>query len=280
MRDVPDKDPACAGKNLVYANYASALEAKNARDILTVYVNDIWSGKGLVVMIKQDMCNHRYNNTPTGTYFALFVTNTPTGTTSADLEPVFAEYGPLNKGCAIRKIKETEFFVNFMTYAGADKALQASQFKALRFEGSILSAKAEQSTYYIINVKTKMLVERKYSISMDDAKRVAKDMEAKDRPPLPSNIKTLLKAAPDHFVLDREKMLFRLIDPNAESIDCEYRTEERREQRAVIDKIRPAAAPPSMARPCSPKATSEEQAYYADMINGCTTALASCSSCS
>jgi hypothetical protein len=102
---------------------------------------------------------------------------------------------------------------------------------------------------------------------MDDAKRVTKDMETKDRPLLTSNIETLLKAVPDHFVLDREKMLFLFIDPNAESIDREYRTEERREQRAVIDKIRPAEAPPSMDLPCSPKATSEEKAYYADMIN-------------
>ena len=144
-------------------------------------------------MIKQDMCNHSYNNTPTGTYFALFVTNTPTGTTSADLESVFAEYGPVNKCCTIRKIKETEFFVNFMTYAGADKALQVSQFKALRFEGSILSAKAEQNTNYVINLQTKILGEHKYIISMDDSKSVAKDMETKDRPPLPSNIETLLK---------------------------------------------------------------------------------------
>jgi hypothetical protein len=109
----------------------SAPETKNSDDILTVYVNDIWSGKGFVVMTKQDMCNHSYNNTSMGTCFALFMTNTSTGTTSAELEPVFAEYGPLNKGCAIRKIKETEFFVNFMTYARADKALQTSQFKTL-----------------------------------------------------------------------------------------------------------------------------------------------------
>ena len=67
VRDVPDKDPTCTGKHLVYVNYASAREAKNTSDILTFYVNDICPVKGLVVMIKQDMYNHSYSNTPTGT---------------------------------------------------------------------------------------------------------------------------------------------------------------------------------------------------------------------
>jgi hypothetical protein len=59
---VRDVDPVYTGNHLVYVNYTSVHEEK-----------------GLVVMIKQDMYNHSYNNTPTGTYFVLFLTNTSTG---------------------------------------------------------------------------------------------------------------------------------------------------------------------------------------------------------
>jgi hypothetical protein len=183
------------------------------------------------------------------------LTNTPTGTTPADLEPVFNEFGPLNEDCPIKKIKEQEaFFVNFMTNAGTEKALQTSQCKALRFEGSILSTKAEQNTNYIINLKNKMLAEHKDCISMDDARRVAYCMETKDKPPLTINIGTLLKAAPEHFVLDHEEV--RLIHPNAKLYG---------KISPAVAPISPVAAPPSMPRPCSPKATSEEQANYNNM---------------
>lgn len=141
-----------------------------------------------------------------------------------------------------------------MTNAGTEKALQTSQCKALRFEGSILSTKAEQNTNYIINLKNKMLAEHKDCISMDDARRVAYCMETKDKPPLTINIGTLLKAAPEHFVLDHEEV--RLIHPNAKLYG---------KISPAVAPISPVAAPPSMPRPCSPKATSEEQANYNNM---------------
>jgi len=129
-----DQNPLYAGRYLVFANYATAREATNACHRFQLHVNDTWPLEELVVKIKPEMGNHRNYSTPTGTYFTptgtcfvLFVTNTPTGTTPADLEPVFNEFGPLNEGCPIKKIKEQEaFFVNFMTPAGAEKALQAS----------------------------------------------------------------------------------------------------------------------------------------------------------
>jgi hypothetical protein len=109
---VPDKDPASAGKFLVYANYKSPVEASNARDILKVRVNDKLPGAGLDVMLKVEMCN--------AIYFALYVPNTPTGTKPTELEDVFAKYGPLHKSRGVWAIKETEFFINFMSYAGAE----------------------------------------------------------------------------------------------------------------------------------------------------------------
>ena len=137
---VPDKDPACAGKFLVYANYSSSVEARNARDILKVCVNDKWPGAGLDVMLKVEMCNP--------IYFALYLLNTPTGTKPKELEDVFAKYGPLHKSMAVCAIKdkETEFFVNFKTYAGANAAHKAAQDRDLRLDGSILTVNPARNT--------------------------------------------------------------------------------------------------------------------------------------
>jgi hypothetical protein len=234
VRFVSDKDPACAGELLVYANYASAREAVCARDSL-----EVWARQpgGPLVMLKPDMCNR--------IYFALYVANTPTGTTPAELEHVFAKYGPLHKSRGVCAIKETEFFINFMTYAGADTAFQAAQRDALRFEGSILTANAARNTKFIHTLIAKMPAERKYSFSMEDAKSVGEEMT--DWPPQPSDIEALLKAVPQHFVLDRKDKRFLVIDRNAP--------------------IAPAAAPPPSRRPraCSPEATREERAYLSAM---------------
>ena len=234
---VPDKDPACAGKFLVYANYSSSVEARNARDILKVCVNDKWPGAGLDVMLKVDMCNP--------IYFALYVPNTPTGTKPKELEDVFAKYGPLHKSMAVCAIKdkETEFFVNFKTYAGANAAHKAAQDRDLRLDGSILTANPARNTKYI-NTLIQSASALNYSFSMEDAKRVGEEMT--DNWPRPSDIEALLKAVPQHFVLDRKDKRFLVIDRNAP--------------------IAPAAAPPpSVPRPCSPEATSEERANLSDM---------------
>jgi hypothetical protein len=231
VRFVSDKDTACAGKLLVYANYVSACEALCARDSLEAWARH---PGGPLVMLKSDMCNQ--------IYFALYVANTPTGTTPAELEHVFAKYGPLHKSRGVCAIKETEFFINFMTYAGADAALQAAQCGALRFEGSVLTVNAARNTKYI-NTLIQSASARKYSFSMEDAKRVGEEMT--DCRPQPSDIEALLKAVPQHFVLDREDKRLLVIDRNAP--------------------ISPAAPPPSVPRPCSPEATSEERANLSDM---------------
>ena len=244
---VSDQDRACAGKFLVYANYASGREAVRARDSLEAWVADKWPlhhGERPLVMLNSDLSNHMY--------FAVYVANTPMGTTPAELAPVFAKYGPLRKICAIKKIKEHEFFINFVTYAGADAALQAARCGALLFEGSVLQANAARNTKYINTLIAKMR-ERKNSFSIDDAKRVGE--EIKDWPPQPSDIEALLKAIPQHFTFDRKRKLFHVIDRSAT--------------------ISPAATPPPSAlRPRAAtseeltykKATSEEQAYKDAMI--------------
>jgi hypothetical protein len=229
---VIDQDRACAGKFLVYANYASGRDAVRARDSLEAWVADKWPvhhGERPLVMLNSDLSNH--------VYFAVYVANTPPGTTPAELAPVFAKYGPLRKSCAIKKIKEQEFFINFMTYAGADAALQAARCGALLFEGSVLQANAARNTKYINTLIAKMR-EPKNSFSIDDAKRVGEEM--KDWPPLPNDIEALLKANPQHFDFDRKRKLFHVIDRSAT--------------------ISPAATPPPPAlRPRA--ATSEERAY-------------------
>jgi hypothetical protein len=215
---------------LVYANYASACEAVCARDSL-----EAWARQpgGPLVMLKSDMCNQ--------IYFALYVDNTPTGTTPAELEHVFAKYGPLHKSRGVWAIKETEFFINFMSYAGAEAALQAAERGDLRFEGSILTAKAARNTKYINNLIHKMRAERQYTFSMEDALLFGEEMT--DWPPQPRDVEALLKAAPQHFVHDRKKKCFLVIDRNAP--------------------ISPAVAPPpSVPRP---EAMSEEGAYFNDI---------------
>ena len=234
VRFVIDKDPECAGMLLVYANYASACEAVCARDSLEAWARQ--QPGGHLVMLKSDMCNQ--------IYFALYVANTPTGTTPAELEHVFAKYGPLHKSRGVCAIKETEFFINFKTYAGAEAALQAAERGALRFEGSILTANAARNTKYINNLIHKMRAERQYSFSMEDARRVGE--ETTDWPPQPRDVEALLKAAPQHFVHDCKNKCFLVIDRNAP--------------------ISPAVAPPrSVPRPCSPEAKSEERAYLNSM---------------
>ena len=236
---VPDKDPACAGKFLVYANYSSSVEARNARDILKVCVNDKLPGSGLKVMLKVDMCNT--------THLALYVPDAPTGTKPKELEDVFAKYaplyyGPLHESMAVCALTKTEFFVNFKTHAGADAAHKAAQDRDLRLHGSILSANPARNTKYI-NTLIQSASAFNYSLSMEDAKRVGEEMT--DCRPQPSDIEALLKAVPQRFVLDREDKRLLVIDRNAP--------------------ISPAAPPPSVPRPCSPEATSEERANLSDM---------------
>ena len=183
-------------------------------------------------------------------YFALYVPNTPTGTKPKELEDVFAKYGPLYYGplhesmavCAL-KDKDTEFFVNFKTYAGANAAHKAAQDRDLRLDGSILTANPARNTKYI-DTLIQSASALNYSFSMEDAKRVGEEMT--DNWPRSSDIEALLKAVPQHFVLDRKDKRFLVVDRNAP--------------------IAPAAAPPpSVTRACSPEATSEERANLSDM---------------
>jgi hypothetical protein len=203
-----DKDPSCAGQYLIYANYKCARDAQRSCDTIEALLADTWSGTSSRprVFVKADMRKP---------YFAVYVSNTPPGTSPADLEEVFSGYGLLHatsKICAIQDA-DNAFFVNFATFEGASSALQAARSRNLRFQGSVLFANAARNTMFINNLITAMRADRRYSFSLDDAKRVGAQMA--DWPPQPSSIEALLKAVPQHFALDRSAKQFHLIDQHA-----------------------------------------------------------------
>ena len=203
-----DKDPSCAGQYLIYANYKCARDAQRSCDIIEALFADTWSGtySRPRVFVKADMKKP---------YFAVYVSNTPPGTSLADLEDVFSGYGLLHttsKICAIQDA-DNAFFVNFATFEGASSALQAAGSRRLRFRGSVLFANAARNTMFINKLISAMRADRRYSFSLDDAKRVGEQMA--NWPPQPSCIEALLKAIPQHFALDRSAKQFHLVDQNA-----------------------------------------------------------------
>lgn len=203
-----DKDPSCTGQYLIYANYKCARDAQRACDTIEALFEDTWSARSSRprVVVKSDMQKP---------YFALYVANTPPGTSPANLEGLFSGYGPLHansKICAIQGA-DNAFFVNFATFEGASSALRAAGSRSLRFQGSVLFANAARNTMFINELISTMCADRRYSFSLDEAKRVGEQMA--DWPPQPSSIEALLKAIPQHFALDRSTKQFHLIDHNA-----------------------------------------------------------------
>jgi len=203
-----DKDPSCAGQYLIYANYKCARDAQRSCGTIESLFADTWSGtcSRPRAFVKADMQKP---------YFAVYVSNTPPGTSPADLEGVFSGYGLLHTTCKICAIQDADnaFFVNFATFEGASSALQAARSRSLRFQGSVLYANAARNTMFINKLISAMRADRRYSFSLDDAKRVGEQMA--DWPPQPSSIEALLKAVPQHFALDRSAKQFHLIDQHA-----------------------------------------------------------------
>jgi len=203
-----DKDPSCTGQYLIYANYKCARDAQRACDTIEALFADTWSASSSRprVVVKSDMQKP---------YFALYVANTPPGTSPADLEGLFSSYGPLHATCKICAIQDADnaFFVNFATFEGVSSALRAAGSRSLRFQGSVLFANAARNTMFINNLISTMRADRRYSFSLDEAKRVGEQMA--DWPPQTSSIEALLKAIPQHFALDRSTKRFHLIDHNA-----------------------------------------------------------------
>jgi hypothetical protein len=206
----PDREPGRGSEFLVYANYASARDAQRARDGVEAWVRDKWPeqwGRRPQVLLKAELQD---------VHFALYVDGAPPGTQPRELEDMFAEYGRLHatKICAI-KSSDNAYFVNYCDYDGALAALEAARCRSLRFKGAILYANAARNTTFLVQLTADLRASGRFSFSLDDAKRVGKNMASSDWPPQESSIERLLTAARQHFVPDRKAKQFHLMDRNA-----------------------------------------------------------------
>jgi len=206
----PDKEPGRGSEFLVYANYASARDAQRARDSVEAWVRDKWPehwGRRPQVLLKAELQD---------VHFALYVDGAPPGTQPQELEGMFAEYGRLHatKICAI-KSSDNAYFVNYCDYDGALAALEAARCRTLRFKGAILYANAGRNTSFLVQLTADLRASGRFSFSLDDAKRVGKNMASSDWPPQESSIERILTAARQHFVPDRKAKQFHLMDRNA-----------------------------------------------------------------
>ena len=206
----PDKVPGRGSECLVYANYASARDAQRAHLGVEAWVRDKWPeqwGRRPQVLLKAELQD---------VYFALYVDGAPPGTQPRELEAVFAQYGQLHatKICAI-KSSDNAYFVNYCDYESALAALEAARCRTLRFKGAILYANAARNTTFLSQLTADLRASGRFSFSLDDAKRVGKNMGKDDWPPPESSIEKLLTAARQHFVKDRKEKQFYLMDQNA-----------------------------------------------------------------
>ena len=210
MTHSPEREPGRGDECLVYANYASAVEAQRARDSVQAWLDDGWPlqwGGRPQVMMKRDMQQP---------YFAVYVDGAPAGTPPGELYDVFAQYGRLGKTNIVAiSGKDNAYFVNFADYEGARAAWDAARSRAVRFQGSILYVNGARNTTFVTSLLADMRKSGRSSFSLDDAKRVAGQMKPADWPPQESSIAKLLSAAPKRFVLDRTTQRFHLIDQNA-----------------------------------------------------------------
>ena len=207
MSPTPDKDPACAGQFLLYANYTSPRDAQRARDTIAEWATDKFPDRAPLVFVKSEITN--------APYFAVFVASTPAGTTSADVEGVFAPYGRLHdqkRSCTINADQGT-FFVNFAEYESAVAALNAARRREVRLHGSILVASPARNTMFINEILSSASREGIWSFSLDDAKRVGDSMD--EWAPQPAGIDALLRAIRTRFVFDRKERRFHIMDARA-----------------------------------------------------------------
>ena len=208
INECQDKEPGRDGEVLLYANYQSGRDAQTARDDVTAWVRDKWPeawGRRPQVLLKSELQD---------TYFALYVDNFAPGTQARELVAFFEQYGRLHptRVCAIQG-SDNAFFVNYADYEGAAAALAAARRSALRFKAAIIFANGARNTTFLSALIAEVRSSGRYSFSLDDARRVAKGMPARDWPPQESSIERLIKAAPQRFVLDRQTKQFHLIDP-------------------------------------------------------------------
>ena len=211
MTHSPEREQGRGDECLVYANYASAVQAQRARDRVQTWVQDKWPpqwGLRPQVMMKSDL------EQP---FFAVYVDGAAPGTPPGELYDVFAQFGRLHPTRQISAVngKDNAYFVNFADYEGAMAAWDAARSRAVRFQGSILNVNGARNTTFVNALLADMRKSGRSSFSLDDAKSVAEQMKPADKPPQESNIVKLLHGAPQHFVLDRATKQFHLIGRNA-----------------------------------------------------------------
>jgi hypothetical protein len=180
--------PEHGTEQLLFANFAIAREAQKARDIIEAWVRDEWPGlwgRRPRVLLKTQLEE---------VYFALYVEGAPPGTEPRDMEALFEKYGRLhaNKICSIKN-SDNAYFVNFAHYDGALAALEAVRGETLRFKAATLYANAARNTTFLTQLTTQMRDSGRNSFSLDDAKRVGKQMTS--WPPKEDSIENLLKVA-------------------------------------------------------------------------------------
>jgi len=202
------------GLNAFIVSYPTKSEAEKAYRFFVHAQSTRWTRNNRREAGLRIQMHSRESQRPTSIEldFALYVDGAPPGTQPRELRDLFANYGQLHE---IRTIqgKDNAFFVNFADYKGATAACEAARCKELRFEGSILYANEGRNTTFVSALLADLRKSGRFSFSLDDAQRVAKQMRPDAWPPQESNVEKLLQAVPQLYTLETQQ--FVLVAPEA-----------------------------------------------------------------
>ena len=202
------------GLNAFIVSYPTKSEAEKAYRFFVHAQSTKWTRNNRREAGLRIQMHSRESQRPTSIEldFALYVDGAPPGTQPRELRDLFANYGQLHE---IRTIqgKDNAFFVNFADYKGATAACEAARCKELRFEGSILYANEGRNTTFVSALLADLRKSGRFSFSLDDAQRVAKQMRPDAWPPQESNVEKLLQAVPQLYTLETQQ--FVLVAPEA-----------------------------------------------------------------
>jgi hypothetical protein len=136
LHSVVDRDDSVPGALLMYANYGSVDETKRARERIEYWLDNNWewSNRPIVALkaAQQEI------------YYGIHVQGLPHDADIQEVEAFFAQFGQLHPFPKVHMVanKEGEAFVNFVSLASAERAVEASFEKSLLFENSMLVAHA------------------------------------------------------------------------------------------------------------------------------------------
>jgi hypothetical protein len=208
------------GLNAFIVSYPTKSEAEKAYRFFVHAQSTKWTRNNRREAGLRIQMHSRESQRPTSIEldFALYVDGAPPGTQPRELRDLFANYGQLHE---IRTIqgKDNAFFVNFADYKGATAACEAARCKELRFEGSILYANEGRNTTFVSALLADLRKSGRFSFSLDDAQRVAKQMRPDAWPPQESNVEKLLQAVPQLYTLETQQ--FVLVAPEASMLTQE-----------------------------------------------------------